>query len=193
MVAKLQREILSHVGPSQAPTYADLKSMRFLQHTINEALRLYPVVPINARLALRDTTLPHGGGPDGNAPVGILKETPIIFSPFCLQRRPDLYPAELPVAKSNEKASKAFPDPASFCPERWDTWTPRPWTYVPFNGGPRICQGQQFALAEIGFVVVRVLQHFDRVTPGFEGDVPLKTVLVMQPGVPLDLTFWDRE
>lgn len=30
-----------------------------------------------------------------------------------------------------------------------------------FNGGPRICIGQQFALTEISYVTVRLLQRFD--------------------------------
>jgi cytochrome P450 len=31
-----------------------------------------------------------------------------------------------------------------------------------FNGGPRICIGQQFALTEASYVTVRLLQRFDR-------------------------------
>ena len=30
-----------------------------------------------------------------------------------------------------------------------------------FNGGPRICIGQQFALTEASYVTVRLLQRFD--------------------------------
>lgn len=30
-----------------------------------------------------------------------------------------------------------------------------------FNGGPRICLGQQFALTEIGYTLVRLLQRFE--------------------------------
>jgi cytochrome P450 len=44
-VEKLRAEILSVVGPNRAPTYEDLKGMKYLQNVMNETLRLYPVVP----------------------------------------------------------------------------------------------------------------------------------------------------
>lgn len=34
-------------------------------------------------------------------------------------------------------------------------------TIAQFNGGPRICIGQQFALTEASYVIVRLLQRFD--------------------------------
>lgn len=43
VVEKLKEEIESFVGLHRMPTYSDLKSMRYLQHTLNETLRLYPV------------------------------------------------------------------------------------------------------------------------------------------------------
>lgn len=43
VVRKLRDEIFKIVGREREPTYADLKSMRYLQHTMNETLRLYPV------------------------------------------------------------------------------------------------------------------------------------------------------
>lgn len=33
---------------------------------------------------------------------------------------------------------------------------------VQFNGGARICLGQQYAITEASYVVVRLLQKFDR-------------------------------
>jgi cytochrome P450 len=45
VLEKLRAEILSVVGPTRAPTYDDLKSMKYLQNVMNETLRMYPVVP----------------------------------------------------------------------------------------------------------------------------------------------------
>ena len=47
IVRKLRREILETIGSSRPPTYEDLKSMPYLQHVVNETLRLYPSVPFN--------------------------------------------------------------------------------------------------------------------------------------------------
>ena len=50
ILRKLRREILERVGSSKAPTYEDLKNMPYLQHVMNEILRLYPGVPYNVRI-----------------------------------------------------------------------------------------------------------------------------------------------
>ncbi|USW56173.1 Putative cytochrome P450 [Septoria linicola] len=182
IVAKLREEIVGRVGEHREPTYDDLKSMRYLNHAINETLRLYPVVPYNVRVALQDCTLPHGGGPDGTEPIGITKDTPIGYSTFVMQRRADIYP----------DTSSGFPDHLAFVPERWDNWTPKSWSYIPFNGGPRICIGQQFALTEMAYTVVRILQSFERVEsrmtehPGFKADI------VLQPAGGVHLAFVKR-
>lgn len=85
------------------------------------------------------TTLP---GAVGQPDITTLKGDHVIYSTLAMQRRKDLYP---PV-------SETFADPAIFSPERWDHWTPKHWQYVPFNGGPRICIGQNFAMTEMAYI-----------------------------------------
>nr|UYD62319.1 cytochrome P450 [Leptographium qinlingense (nom. inval.)] len=187
-VKRLRAEIAEVVGVdgspngTRKPTYVDLKSMKYLQHVLNEALRMYPAVPYNVRLALKDTTLPTGGGPDGKGPVAVLKDTPIGYSTLLMQRRGELYPGNL-----------THPD--EFDPDRWDSWQPKPWQFIPFNGGPRICIGQQFALTEMGYVLVRLFQKYERVVSHMgpiDGGYPtLRADIVLTPGDGVHVAFYE--
>lgn len=188
MVKKLRAEISEMVGGEEiAPTYDHLKNMPYLKAILNETLRLYPVVPFNVRLALKDTTLPRGGGPDGSEPLPVLKNTPIAYSTLCMQRDPAQYPS----------ASEDFADPAIFSPERWTKWHPKPHDYIPFNAGPRICIGQQFALTEMSYILVRLFQKFSRVTSHMQeidgGNPLLKADIVLSPGQGVRVSFHQDE
>ena len=103
-----------------------------------------------------------------------------------MQRRPDLYP----------DPSTGYPAVDKYVPERWDTWTPKPHYYIPFNAGPRICIGQQFALTEMAYTLVRLFQRFESVENKMGGRVPgLHTDIVLQPanGVHVALFGVDSE
>ena len=115
--------------------------------------------------------------------TGILKHNLIGYSPLYMQRRTDLYPPE----------SRDFPNVMTYCPERWEHWTPRPWTYLPFNGGPRICIGQQFALTEMAYTLVRILQKFDSISKYWEGEQKLKCEIVMSPTNGVDIGLWEAK
>jgi cytochrome P450 len=73
---KLRNIIIDEFGTFDQPkeiTLSGLKNCSYLQWCLNEVLRVYPSVPVNFREAVRDTTLPVGGGSDGNLPVFIPK------------------------------------------------------------------------------------------------------------------------
>ncbi|KAF2190986.1 cytochrome P450 52A12 [Zopfia rhizophila CBS 207.26] len=142
--AKLRNEVASLQG--RLPTYEELRNLKYLKWCLNESLRLHPVVPGNSRLATTDTILPLGGGPRGAHPLFIPKGTLVAYSPYTMHRRPDYF----------------GPDPLVFRPERWATLRPS-WEYLPFNGGPRICLGQQYALTEASYVTCRLVQEFEGV------------------------------
>jgi cytochrome P450 len=141
---KLREEVLTLGG--RKPSFEDLKSMTYLTWVLNETLRLYPVVPINVRMANKDTYLPVGGGPDGKSPVYVRKGHEVMYSVYTMHRLPELF----------------GPDADVYRPERWEKLKPG-WGYIPFNGGPRICIGQQFALTEAGYTTVRIMQHFETI------------------------------
>lgn len=89
VVTELRSEIQETVGigtDARAPTYADLKKMSHLSHILNETLRLYPNVPVNIREAMKDTSLPRGGGPDGSKPVGLQAGTSVVYSTQILRK-----------------------------------------------------------------------------------------------------------
>jgi cytochrome P450 len=140
--AKLRREVEETLH-GEPPTYEQLRNMKYLKYCMNESLRLHPVVPGNSRIALQDSVLPLGGGPDAKSPVFVPKGTIVMYSPYSMHRRKDFY---------GEDADE-------FKPERWEALRPG-WEYLPFNGGPRICLGQQYALTEAGYVTTRLCQEF---------------------------------
>ncbi|KAK5635188.1 hypothetical protein RRF57_010900 [Xylaria bambusicola] len=169
-VDRLRAEILEFVGENGTPTYETLKNMKYLRYVLQETLRIHPAVPSNGKLltlqtkrpyvckikeALADTVLP---GAPGAPSISVLKGDTVCYSPMTLHSRRDLYP---PV-------SEQFADPSLFSPERWYVWQPRPWEYIPFNGGPRICPGQNFAMTEMAYCLVKIFQKYDRIE--YRGD-----------------------
>lgn len=117
---------------------------------------------MNNRTATRTTVLPTGGGPDGNSPVLVRRGELVIFSQYVNSRRKNIY----------------GPDADEFRPERWETdeLTNIGWAYFPFNGGPRTCLGQDFALMEVSYTVVRLLQACSVIVlPANEKNEPIGT------------------
>ncbi|KAI9652536.1 MAG: hypothetical protein M1831_006727 [Alyxoria varia] len=143
---KLRSEIDSVLGEDKNVTRAYLQRMPYLQNVLKETLRLYPPVPLNTRFCKHTTSLPRGGGPDGTSPILVRENMPVAYSVYHMQRRKDLY---------GEDAN-------SFRPERWEEGelTDIKWAYLPFNGGPRICLGKDFANMLASYAIARIIQAF---------------------------------
>lgn len=137
--ARLRAEVLEVLGTKEKPTYETLKDLKYLKNILNETLRLHPAVPLNVRQALVTTMIP---GDPGKPDIVLLKGDTVTLDTIGMHSDRDLYPPP----------SEKFADPAIFSPERWEHWTPKPWTYTPFHGGPRICVGQNFALTEMSYL-----------------------------------------
>jgi len=56
-------------------------------------------------------------------------------------------------------------DPDRFLDDRVKTYlVPNPFIFLPFNAGPRICLGQQFAYNEASTIIARFAQAFKSIT-----------------------------
>lgn len=147
------------------PTKQDISGMTYLRCVIYEGmfarvqvrrarptytqyigLRLYTPVASHSRQAAVDTTLPKGGGPDGQAPLHVDAGTSVVWSIYALNRSPAYY----------------GDDWAEFRPERWEGLRPAAAcpNFMPFGSGPRSCIGQEMAQREIAYVLLRLLQAF---------------------------------
>ncbi|KAK0443576.1 cytochrome P450 [Armillaria borealis] len=145
MVTRLRTEILGKVG-NRLPTYEDIRGMKYLRAFLNETLRLYATVPETGRVSAVSTTLPNKGRPS----YYVARDTLLTYSVFLMHRRTDLW----------------GPDALEFDPDRFldsrlqKYLTPNPYIFLPFNAGPRICLGQQFAYNEASYYLIRLLQNF---------------------------------
>lgn len=102
---------------------------------INETLRLFPPVPVDRRASTQSSVFPAKPGQKGIYMPG--PEVTLSWWKLLVQTRPDIW----------------GDDAAEFIPERWiderlQRYTANPFAHVPFNAGPRICLGQQFAYNE---------------------------------------------
>lgn len=142
--AKLKQVVLEEFGRDKANiTYEALRRCTYLNYFINEVLRLNPIVPFNVKRAIKDTVLPRGGGEFGTEPCLLQKGDAVMVFTFGMLRSRALWGE----------------DAREFKPDRWADGR-RGWDYIPFGGGPRICVGQQFALTEGAYCLVRMMQEF---------------------------------
>ena len=143
--AELRAEVLD-IG-SQQLTYELLKSLETTKAIINETLRLHLPASRISRIALRDTVLPVGGGPDARSPLFMPKGKVIEMDLYSLQRDPRIWGS----------------DAGEFRPQRWRAgrplWEAR-WQYEPFLGGMRMCPAQNQVLTQLSYLLVRMAQGY---------------------------------
>ncbi|KAJ6525954.1 cytochrome P450 monooxygenase pc-3 [Mycena capillaripes] len=138
---RLRAEILERVGCERRPTYDDIRDMKYLRAVINGT-------PLNIRESVHATIWPSAD--PTQPPLYIPAGTKVSYSVFLMQRRTDLWG---PTAEDF--------DPDRFLDDRLRTYVlTNPFCFLPFNAGPRVCLGQQFAYNEISFMLIRLLQNF---------------------------------
>ncbi|KAF9219868.1 cytochrome P450 [Gyrodon lividus] len=159
VLRRLREEILKKVGLTRRPTYDDIREMKYLRAVLNETMRLFPAVPFNLRESVNDTTLLS---PNPDEPFFLPGATTVVYSVLLMHRRTDLWGPD---------ASEFDPD--RFIDDRLHKYLiPNPFIFLPFNAGPRICLGQQFAYSEMSFMLIRLLQQFSSISLSPESQDP---------------------
>lgn len=146
---RLRAEVLEQCGIDKAPSFEDIKNMKYSTYTlrtatlrstdmqacavravINETLRILPPVATNSRESRPHPSIfPKSDGtfPEPADPLYMPPLTPIAYFPILMQRNPALW----------------GPDADAFDPERWldkraSRFIANPLMFAPFSAGPRI-------------------------------------------------------
>ena len=118
-------------------TFDDLEALPYTRMVVQEAMRLFPPVFSLSRRALADDQV---GGHT------IRSGSLVSISPYLTHRNPRLW-----------KDPLRF-DPGRFSPDRIKTR--HRYAYLPFGGGPRICIGRGFAVAEACLVLATIARAY---------------------------------
>ncbi|MEM1304230.1 MAG: cytochrome P450 [Planctomycetota bacterium] len=132
------------------------------ERLIRESMRLLPASSYSQRINNEAVDI----GPFKELPRG----TPIVFSPFITHRLESVYER-----------------PQRFNPDRWLTYRPNGYDYIPFGAGPRRCIGGPLALEVIRTSLPIFLRGRGfRVEPGAEINAEIRsTMLHPTSGMPM--------
>lgn len=135
---------LAHALGGRPPTFHDVPKLVYTRAVFEEAIRLYPPVPLLGRQALREETIRGRRVPAGSL---------VIVVPWLLHRH-----------------RRYWGKPDHFIPERFlpeNAGLRVRHAYLPFSVGPRICAGAAFGLTEAILCIATLAQRARlRLAPG---------------------------
>ncbi|GAA0170485.1 oxygenase [Lithospermum erythrorhizon] len=118
-----------------------LEKMHYLHAAITETLRLYPAVPVDAKICFSDDTLPDG--------FSVKKGDMVSYQPYAMGRMRFIW----------------GDDAEDFIPERWLDENgffqqESPFKFTAFQAGPRMCLGREFAYRQMKIFSTMLLKFF---------------------------------
>lgn len=170
---QLYQEVISVCPGDKVPNSDDIARMPYLKAVIRETLRLYPVVPGNARVTVENEIVVGGHL--------FPKRTLFHLCHYCVSYDENI-----------------FPDPYAFQPQRWlrgaeEKSKHHPFGSVPFGFGIRACLGRRVAELEMYLLLSRLMKHFEvRPDPAGTTVEPITRTLLC-PEKPINLQFLDRK
>ncbi|CAO2824455.1 unnamed protein product [Amaranthus hypochondriacus] len=118
-----------------------LERMHYLHAALTETLRLYPAVPVDAKICFADDTFPDG--------YCVNKGDMVAYQPYAMGRMKFIW----------------GDDAEEFRPERWLNQdglfqAESPFKFTAFQAGPRICLGKEFAYRQMKMFSAVLLSNF---------------------------------
>ncbi|XP_034549079.1 cytochrome P450 [Notolabrus celidotus] len=169
---RLYQEVIRVCPGDKVPVSDDIAQMPYLKAIIRETLRLYPVVPGNARLTV---------------------ENEIVVGDY-------VFPKETLFHLCHYAASydeSVFSDAHTFLPERWlrgaeEKFKQHPFGSVPFGFGIRACLGRRLAELEMYLLLSRLVKTYEMRPDPAGTEVKPITRTLLCPATPINLQFFDR-
>ena len=152
---------LDRVLGNRTPAPEDFPKLMYLRRLVDEAMRLYPPLPLTLRTAAADDTVCGRPVPRGSV---------VAVMPWVVHRH-----------------RKLWPDPERFDPDRFspEQAQARPrYSYIPFGVGPHVCPGAALAMNEILITVAILARRFRfRLVPGQRVEPTAWTTLRPKDGI----------
>lgn len=169
---QLYQEVISVCPGETVPTSDDTAQMPFLKAVIRETLRLYPVVPGNAR---------------------VMVDNDVIVGGHLFPKKTLFHLCHFAVSYDE----RVFPSAHSFLPQRWlrgsdEKTRMHPFGSVPFGFGTRACLGRRVAELEMYLLLSRLIQRFEFRPDPQGSEVKPITRTLLCPEKPIHLQFVDR-
>lgn len=167
-IVQRARAELDEVLGNRKPSFEDLPKLTYLTQIIEEGMRLYPPAWITDRIAVND---------DQFNGIEIPKGTLVVTY---------FYGAH--------HSKWLWDDPERFDPDRFSPENKKkqkPYAYMPFGGGPRLCIGNSFAMMEMQLILASMLRRYDfSLEPG--QTIAPQALITLRPRYGIRMRFQKR-
>jgi len=159
-VLQEQKEILKEKKEKEGLRWEDIEKMRYSWNVACEVMRIVPPLSGTFREAIDHFS----------------------FKGFYIPKGWKLYWS----ATATHMNPDYFPEPERFEPNRFEGSGPKPYTYVPFGGGPRMCPGKEYARLEILIFMHNLVNRFkwEKVFPN-ENKIVVDPLPIPDKGLPI--------
>ncbi|XP_015791549.1 cytochrome P450 3A16 [Tetranychus urticae] len=132
----IQEKLYQQISEVDLDDYETLNSLSYLDAVISETLRIDAPIVLFQRLSHSDYKFPGTN-------VEIKKGTTISIPVYAIHHDPANYP-----------------DPEVFDPQRFLDGSVKPFTFLPFGSGPRLCIGMRFALINAKLSLAYLVKNY---------------------------------